>query len=376
MRDSTAVITFAYLIVDECHVLEDQMASLFAGFTVSPYSLPEQVCTLRPEDVPDDPYQFEDVEDELKQVYRNANDFIQHAPQVQLENRSEEVDECLEFTKKFQHCFDEIEDNRPWVVETDTMSVDGTEYASITVKPVYVDQFLNEFVWSRADKYILSTATLPFRSNPAKWLARLGLNPEDARVISKPMPFDAANRPVETVTEIARFSQERYRQHWDEIIEKVELIVHKHDGQNGLIHTSSYDMAEELYDRLDTNAVLHESGSRDDEYYLQQWMTGDEQMLISPALKQGVDLADEECRWQVLLKVPYPGLGDPRVKYLVDEENDWSWYNDKTVRQIIQSVDRGVRHEDDYCVYYVFDRCFEDIRSRASFPAWFEDATQ
>lgn len=89
---------------------------------------------------------------------------------------------------------------------------------------------------------------------------------------------------------------------------------------------------------------------------------------------EGIDLPDEQCRWQVLLKVPYPSMGDSRVSYLIDEEGDWDWYYDNTARSIMQAVGRGVRSEDDYCSFYVLDRSFLDVLKRATFPDWFRDA--
>jgi len=88
----------------------------------------------------------------------------------------------------------------------------------------------------------------------------------------------------------------------------------------------------------------------------------------------GIDLEGEMCRWQVLLKVPYPYLGDSRVEYMVNEKNDWDWYNEQTARRLIQSVGRGVRSGDDYCDYYVLDESFLDVMDSATVPEWFENA--
>lgn len=89
------------------------------------------------------------------------------------------------------------------------------------------------------------------------------------------------------------------------------------------------------------------------------------------------------CRWQVLVKVPY-GQG-PRWDYKREEEKDWKWYYEQAGRQLIQSVGRGVRNEDDYCDYYVLDESFLDVfginrdpslwwKESSEAPEWFTDA--
>lgn len=80
------------------------------------------------------------------------------------------------------------------------MEVDDYRGSSNLLKarllPIEVDQLLTENIWSRANKYVLSTATLPYRGDPGTWLESIGLDPDRAKIISKPMPFPAQNRPV------------------------------------------------------------------------------------------------------------------------------------------------------------------------------------
>jgi Rad3-related DNA helicase len=88
----------------------------------------------------------------------------------------------------------------------------------------------------------------------------------------------------------------------------------------------------------------------------------------------GVDLYDDKCRWGVLLKVPYPHLGDSRLSYLLDEENDWNYYNDIAARSMVQAAGRAVRHAEDYADFYLIDEASESLLYRASFPEWFMEA--
>lgn len=411
MDAKTAVITFAYLIVDgmlppfndenerisfqnrellivdECHSLEDQVASLFAGFTVSPYGLPESVYgDPRGEvDIEDD--RFEQVRDYVEDVHEAAGAFYDNETERianegnPSERRLRQLKRVKSLKNKIEWCLKEVDiDDRPWVVDVELVKYeDDDDWPSVTIKPVYVDTFLEERVWSRSDKRILSSASIPFRGFPEKWLNRIGLDPDRTKVISKPMPFPAENREVHTRTIIESFSHARDKENWSEIVDTLDLISRKHQGQKGLIHTVSYDRAEELHQSFSSNAVLHEESPPEgygDEYFIREWQEGEKDMLLSPALMEGVDLPDEKCRWQVLVKVPYPHLADPRTSYLIDEESDWDWYYDNTARSILQSVGRGVRSETDYCSYYVLDGSFLDVLKRAELPEWFREAVK
>ena len=117
-------------------------------------------------------------------------------------------------------------------------------------------------------------------------------------------------------------------------------------------------------------SILHEQdgGLHDDAWYINQWQNGDADVLLSPALTDGVDLPDDTCRWQALLKVPYPNPTDARVDARLKEPDGDQWYYETTAQSIIQAVGRGVRHVEDYCTFYVLDESYFDVRRKASFP--------
>jgi len=87
-------------------------------------------------------------------------------------------------------------------------------------------------------------------------------------------------------------------------------------------------------------------------------------------MRQGVDLPDDECRWQALAKVPWRPI-QGRTDELKDREGE-SWYLDCAAREIIQASGRAVRHEDDWAVFHILD----DLpnRLREHFPDWFSES--
>ena len=106
---------------------------------------------------------------------------------------------------------------------------------------------------------------------------------------------------------------------------------------------------------------------------IEEWSNSEKQILISPAIKEGVDLKDDLCRFQILLKVPYPNIKDARVNYLLNKKKDWKWYNCETVKDIVQMYGRAVRSPSDFAKFYIVDGSFTKLPKK-EFPQWFLEA--
>lgn len=386
------------LIVDEGHTLAEQVASLHAGNTLGPK-------TIKTDDTADyaaeraggidDVYPYDVFNNELQKCLKNCGKSAEAADvsditpalkttksaiegkasllsQHRLTERGGKMMSRLNSLEwKLETVIEDMDDGRPWVMDGEKLT--SGRYR-VELKPVWVDRFLSQNVWSRADKVILSTATLPFRDDPDEWFERLGRDPESADVISKPMPFPVENRQVRLDYQIGNMSSGGVNDNWDEIVNTIEELSEKHDGEKGLIHTVSYDRAERLHDEFPDRTTLHEQDSTADaSSIINYWQHSDSQILLTPSMTEGVDLEGDMCRWQVILKVPFRAIGDPRVDYLLNEEGDWNWYNDVAAREMIQAVGRIVRSPEDYGTTYVFDEAFDRVMSGRT-PDWFEEA--
>lgn len=380
----TIQVSFAdreLLIVDEAHALEEQVASLHAGFTISEQTpIPEEIydsfISNYQRDVEDSEADYtsgDEVEDAVRRLFEEISENIRglQANPLKQENFQGDLQELEGLRARLEFFLSQVEEGHEWVVSPANIE---EKAPSIKFQPIRVDSFLQQFVWSRAEKQILSTATMPFRDQPDRWLLRLGLDPNRARVISKPMPFPPENRPIHTRGMIGPFTGGRIKKNWGEVIDTLGLIAENHLGEKGLIHTVSYRRAANLYEHFSDNAIVHKQDGRPDEAYIREWQDSDCDMLFTPSMMEGVDLPGEKCRWQVLVKVPYPSLADARTKYLLKELGEEDWYNAVTLRQMIQAVGRGVRNKTDKCDFYVLDESWNDVMDSAAVPDWFEAA--
>ena len=358
------------VIVDEGHNLEEQVASLFAGFTVSYRTLPDTVWDDAGDTAGWDADRYEHVEDEIDGLMQRAKRYIgNHDGDPEKED---DVEKCKRFVSKAAYCQREVEDGRPWVVNVES---DGRGGRKIELKPVDVDKFLRDKIWSRGNKRVISSATIPYRDDISKWSARIGLD-GSTKHISKPMPFPEENRLIHTDTAVGALSGGGEDEHWDELVARIEEIAASHNGENGLIHTVSYDRAEKLSEAMGGSNTIVQDDEKDKAEVIEHWQSSDKDILLSPSMMEGVDLHGELCRWQVLMKAPYSYIGDSRVGYLLNERADWEWYNETAMLDIMQSVGRAVRGPDDYASYYVIDSSFDKLMDRVETPDWFNSAVR
>ena len=99
-------------------------------------------------------------------------------------------------------------------------------------------------------------------------------------------------------------------------------------------------------------------------------------VLLSPSLREGVDLPDDFLRFQIITKMPYPDLGDPWTA--ARQPRDPRWYALETAKSLVQAYGRSCRHAGDHGVTYVLDAQFARFlqRYRPLLPAWFREAAE
>lgn len=99
-------------------------------------------------------------------------------------------------------------------------------------------------------------------------------------------------------------------------------------------------------------------------------------VLVSPSLREGVDLPDDFLRFQILTKMPYPDLGDPWTA--ARRARDQRWYALETAKALVQAYGRSCRNADDHGTTYILDAQFASFvqQYRVLLPEWFLDAAE
>jgi Rad3-related DNA helicase len=192
-----------------------------------------------------------------------------------------------------------------------------------------------------------------------------------------PSIFDTARYPIRFMP-AADMNHEAKDAEFPKLITALDEVLNQHPNVKGLVHCVSYA---NLYAILKLSKcqgrfIHHVDNNR--QSVLAQFMNSDQPLvLLSPSMERGIDLPDDNCRFIIIVKMPFPYLGDPQIKArLYQGRSGRSWYNAITARRIVQSTGRGMRSPTDFCESYILDSNFEAFyqKNRSMFPRWWREA--
>jgi Rad3-related DNA helicase len=76
-------------------------------------------------------------------------------------------------------------------------------------------------------------------------------------------------------------------------------------------------------------------------------------LLVTPSGFEGLDLAGDLSRYQIILKTPYASLGEARIRHIANGYPDI--YRLMATMKVVQGAGRSVRGPDDYAITYIMD---------------------
>ena len=145
-------------------------------------------------------------------------------------------------------------------------------------------------------------------------------------------------------------------------IDTVTRIIREHSEDSGIIHSGSYELNTKIFNGLPKDVkkrILLYKGSGEKEIALKKMIKKKGMVLMGPSILEGLNMVDDQSRFQIFLKVPYPHLGD---KYVAAKlEYSQKWYNWKTEVSIAQGIGRSIRTPNDWAITYFLDGCLSDI---------------
>jgi Rad3-related DNA helicase len=264
--------------------------------------------------------------------------------------------------------------DREWVVR-----YPADPGATLELVPLDVTAMARELLSESADVVVLSSAYLGPRAVLADYL---GLARESMRELSSPSPFPVDQRPIE-YRPVGPLSQATLSQLEPALFRAVADILDAHPGEKGLIHAPSYAAGERLVRDLARRApraaerVIWVDAAVAKASALERHRTSTRAtVLLSPSLREGIDLPDDFLRFQIVTKLPYPDLGDPWTA--ARQARDPRWYAVETAKGLVQAYGRSCRHAGDRGVTYVLDAQFKRFvaRYRPLLPGWFREAAE
>lgn len=249
--------------------------------------------------------------------------------------------------------------------------------ASLELIPLDVVDEAQALLTESADVTVLLSAYL----GPATEVAEvLGFASDAVRSFAAPSPFPLEQRPI-VYRPVGALSRASLAALEPALFAEIVAILGAHARDKGLIHVASYAAAHRLMAAVAERAPLQarrlvfvESSDAKLAALERHRASSAPTVLVSPSLREGVDLPDHFLRFQILTKVPYPDLGDPWTA--ARRARDPRWYAVETAKALVQAYGRSCRHAADHGVTYVLDAQFERFvqHNRPLLPAWFLDA--
>lgn len=232
--------------------------------------------------------------------------------------------------------------------------------AAVSVKPVFVGTMMEALQASDRNLFMSATLSDEFLTTT------LMLDKAKTKFIKLEPTFPKENKEVVFFDPLSlSYTSLQNPDVVKSLRRNVAKIVRKHvidEGQRGIILAPSFKLQNEIVSELqpviksgDVKLFEHRQGEK-----LENILTafkqykGTSAVLISPAMFEGIDLPGDLSRFQILVKAPFPSLGDKRMKFILDKYK--SLYSLITIMKAVQGAGRSVRSPDDHATTYVLDQ--------------------
>ena len=256
-----------------------------------------------------------------------------------------------------------------WVCDYSEVSSGASR--TVIIKPIFVQRFAREMLFSMADYFLMMSATVLSK----KVLCQaLGLSLDEAFFLQLGCNFPVENRQV-LYQPSGKMTYNEKAETLPKLAADVDRICSKHIGERGIIHAHTFEICEYLMRNCKSKSrFLYQKSSYfdgDRDAVLEEHAKITDAVILAPAMHEGLDMKDDLGRFQIICKVPYPSKGDPQVSARMELAP--MYYDWRTMTKLIQSCGRIIRHSEDHGKTYVLDEDFERFMKRniKLVPKWF-----
>jgi len=179
--------------------------------------------------------------------------------------------------------------------------------------------------------------------------------------------FDFSRSPIFYNDNFHRLSYREKEKNLPKVMGQIEEICKSYQGIHGIIQTGSYEFAKYVVDNASPglrSRLLMYNNTSEKKQAINNFESFHGKILIGPSLLEGLNFADDLCRFIIVLKVPYASLADRLVKSKMAVYPNW--YINDVINKMVQGLGRGIRSKEDWCESYILDGCWNDIMERSS----------
>lgn len=364
----------AMLVVDECHNTETELGKFVEVTFSEKFARDALKCKIPKLDSQHAVFEW------VSTAYRKSvNKYVKEL-EKNLVKLSDDIQGYGDYSKQYEMLekhigkidqFIEVYREDNWAMNI-AYPQDGNKRGArkFEFKPIDVSPYSEKVFFRNGARILMMSATVVDKD---VFCASIGINPNEVAYLRIPSPFPVENRPIHYIP-VGSMSKDNIDKTLPIMVEAVKLLMEKHPKDKGIIHSANYKVAKYIQENLKSNRILVHDSSNRDQVLKKHLETAEPTILLSPSMMEGVDLADEASRFQILCKVPFPYLGDLVVKKRM--ERNKMWYPYMTAKSIIQSFGRSIRNDKDHAVSYILDSDWDRfyIRNNKMFPEEFRQS--
>lgn len=216
----------------------------------------------------------------------------------------------------------------------------------VILSPIWPAPFAEEILFMGIPKVVFTSATVV-----PKTVSLLGVKGEKREEF--PHSFPLENRPLVHLPTV-RMNYKNGPMEERLWLTKIDNIIRDRIGTKGIIHTVSYARRNLVlaHSKYREHMITHDR--RNTESVVRSFKMMDAPaILVSPSMTTGWDFPDSECRWQIIIKLPFPDTRGKIIQARSKRDDDFLAY--LVMQQLIQATGRGVRNELDYCETFLID---------------------
>ncbi|HPM21255.1 MAG TPA: helicase C-terminal domain-containing protein [Thermotogota bacterium] len=241
----------------------------------------------------------------------------------------------------------------------------------VIFRPLFSNRYSNESLYKYADKVLFMSGTILDKKT---FCNNNGIDESQCAFLSLDSEFDKNNRPIFTAG-VASLSYKNIDKSLPIVTHAIDEIINdpQHKDVKGIIHSGSFKILKYIKDNIKNDRLLFHTSEDNNkiDIYKKHMLSDEPTILVSPGMNEGVDLVDDLSRFQIIVKIPYPYLGDNYIKTKMEKIQNW--YSWTTAKTLMQSCGRSIRNEDDWSITYILDSDWNYFyhKNKSMFPKWF-----
>jgi Rad3-related DNA helicase len=248
-----------------------------------------------------------------------------------------------------------------WVVEHKGKSISWDVIWPAKLAPSYLFKGI---------KHIIMTSATITKAD----VVMLGLTPAEYTFDEYPSSFPVGNRRVYFIPTVRldRFITTAGMNAWSN---RIDNIVGARLGYKGLIHTVSYDRATRVCNISKyKDFMMSHTGKTTAETMVRFKEADPPCILVSPSMVTGYDFPDDDARYQIIGKVPFPDSRPLVIKARQLVNPDYGCY--LAIKQLIQASGRTTRSPEDWSETFIIDNHLQWVlgKYKSIIPKWWMDS--